>query len=114
MNCQIPRRNFLLDAAAVAAAVLTARFSSAAESDRKGPAVRLGGPVDAGSIDPEEMALAHRKLGYRAAYCPEIALSDRERIDDVSRRLQNTTSFWPKWADGAICSMPIRPNGRPT
>jgi sugar phosphate isomerase/epimerase len=85
MNCQIPRRNFLLDTAAVAAAVLTARFSSAAESDRKGPAVRLGGPVDAGSKDPEEMALAHRKLGYRAAYCPEIALSDRERIGDVSR-----------------------------
>ena len=37
------------------------------------------------AIDPEEIASAHRKLGYRAAFCPEIALRDRERIRDVLR-----------------------------
>jgi hypothetical protein len=33
--------------------------------------------------DPEGMALAHRKLGYRAAYCPGVALDDKERIRDI-------------------------------
>jgi sugar phosphate isomerase/epimerase len=81
----LPRRDFLLGTAAATAAALTSQFASAAEPDRKGPAVRLGGPVDASSKDPEEMALAHRKLGYRAAFCPEVAISDRERIRDVSQ-----------------------------
>jgi hypothetical protein len=86
MICQLlPRRNFLIGTVAAAAAALTPRLSPAAEPDRKGPAVRLGGPVDVNSKDPEEMALSHRKLGYRAAFCPEIALSDRERIRDVSQ-----------------------------
>jgi sugar phosphate isomerase/epimerase len=42
--------------------------------------IRLGGPLFEGGNDPEAMALAHRKLGYRAAYCPGVALSDSERI----------------------------------
>jgi len=46
--------------------------------------VRLGAPVDAGSDDPEAMALAHRKLGYRAAYCPDVKLTDKDRIRAVS------------------------------
>jgi sugar phosphate isomerase/epimerase len=33
--------------------------------------------------DPEELALAHRKLGYRAAYCPSIALDDSTRIKET-------------------------------
>ncbi|MGO9112349.1 MAG: hypothetical protein ACLP9L_24225 [Thermoguttaceae bacterium] len=86
MTCQlVPRRAFLTGAAATAAAMLTSRGSPAGELIRKGPAVRFGGPVFADSKDPEEMALAHRKLGYRAAYCPAMALSDRERIRDVSQ-----------------------------
>ena len=86
MFCRpLPRRDFLTGVAATAVAALAPRLSPAGEPDRKGPAVRLGGPVFVNSKDPEEMALAHRKLGYRAAYCPSIALSDRERIRDVSR-----------------------------
>lgn len=42
--------------------------------------IRLGGPVGGGAIDPEALALAHRKLGYRAAYCPGIPVSDAARI----------------------------------
>jgi sugar phosphate isomerase/epimerase len=41
--------------------------------------MRLGGPVFVQTDDPEELALAHRALGYRAAYAPEVALDDRER-----------------------------------
>ena len=42
--------------------------------------VRLGGPSFAKTEDPEELALAHRKLGYRAAYCPNVSLNDADRI----------------------------------
>jgi sugar phosphate isomerase/epimerase len=42
--------------------------------------IRLGGPSFAKTDDPEQLALVHRQLGYRAAYCPNIAVSDRERL----------------------------------
>jgi sugar phosphate isomerase/epimerase len=42
--------------------------------------VRLGGPSFAKTEDPEELALAHRKLGYRAAYCPNVSLNDTDRL----------------------------------
>src|SRR5687767_1915209 len=45
--------------------------------------VRLGGPSFSKAEDPAELARAHRKLGYRAAYCPAIKLADRERIRDT-------------------------------
>jgi len=78
------RRSFLAGTAATAAATLAARPISAGEPGLKGPAVRLGGPMFVAPKDPEELALAHRKFGYRAAYCPAIALNDREQIRDVS------------------------------
>jgi sugar phosphate isomerase/epimerase len=42
--------------------------------------IRLGGPAFANTQDPEALALAHRKLGYSAAYCPNVALSDSDKI----------------------------------
>ena len=42
--------------------------------------IRLGGPVFARTDDPDELALAHVKLGYRAAYCPDVSLNDENRI----------------------------------
>lgn len=42
--------------------------------------MRLGAPVFVQTEDPEELARAHRALGLRAAYCPEIALTDTDRI----------------------------------
>ena len=51
--------------------------------DRKN-AIRLGGPAFATMEDPREIAQAHRKLGYRAAYCPKIPLEDAARIRAVS------------------------------
>jgi sugar phosphate isomerase/epimerase len=46
-------------------------------------AIRLGGPAFAKSDDPEELARAHRKLGYSAAYCPNVPLNDEARIRGV-------------------------------
>ncbi len=42
--------------------------------------VRLGGPVFGAGDDPEQIALAHRKLQYRGAYCPSVDLKDQPRI----------------------------------
>ncbi len=52
-------------------------FPSEAASSR---ALRLGGPVFVKTEDPAELAQAHRRLGYRAAYCPEVRLEDSRRI----------------------------------
>ena len=48
-------------------------------------AIRLGGPVFNPSDDPVELARAHRKLGYRSAYCPGIALEDKQKIAAVEK-----------------------------
>lgn len=47
--------------------------------------IRLGAPVFHAGEDPEQLALAHRKLGMRAAYCPHVALHDSQRIRDLQR-----------------------------
>jgi len=79
------RRRFLQGSAVAVAGLgrLVAGAASAAEGPTK--SIRLGAPVFNPPQDPEELALAHRKLGYRAAYCPGVALDDRERIGDISR-----------------------------
>lgn len=45
--------------------------------------MRLGAQVFVNSSDPEIIAKAHRELGYRAAYCPEVSLSDKKRIAQI-------------------------------
>lgn len=52
--------------------------SQAAEA--KYQPIRLGGPVFTNAQDPDELALAHRQLGYRAAYCPGVSVNDTARI----------------------------------
>jgi sugar phosphate isomerase/epimerase len=49
--------------------------------------VRLGAPVFGvpKNADPEQLALAHRKTGYRAAYCPAVKLDDADRIRDITK-----------------------------
>jgi len=46
-------------------------------------AIRLGGQIFHQSDDPAELARAYRKLGYRAAYCPGVALEDKQKIKDI-------------------------------
>jgi len=76
MPSPLDRRSFLAAGAAAAAGAL-ARPATAAPS--AGP-LRLGAPVSLPGDDPEALARAHRAKGYRAAYCPNVRLDDRERI----------------------------------
>jgi len=80
------RRGFLKRVAGTAAAAtwLRGNLLGAEPKAAAGPAkpIRLGAPVFgvAKDGDPEALALAHRKLGYRAAYCPPVKLDDQDRI----------------------------------
>ncbi len=82
---RVNRRDFLQCAAVAAASsgglsqTARAAVSSPAPLRRLQP-IRLGGPAFAKTDDPEQLALAHRKLGYRAAYCPSVPLTDESRI----------------------------------
>ncbi len=88
MTQQLNRRDFLQCsvkvAASTAAVAGVASYASLAAEVGTGeahrPAIRLGGPAFAKTQDPDELALAHRALGYRAAYCPNVSLSDADRI----------------------------------
>lgn len=42
--------------------------------------IRLGGPIFLKSDDPAELAREHRRLGYNAAYCPDLKLADADRV----------------------------------
>ncbi len=50
--------------------------------------IRLGGPIFDTPNDPEELARAHLTCGYRAAYCPEVSLSDKEYISELRRAFE--------------------------
>lgn len=81
---ELNRRAFIGRTLGAAAAAATARLSSpvpthAAEPAKSHP-IRLGGPLNVKSDDPEEIALAHRKVGYRAAFCPRVTLKDTDRV----------------------------------
>jgi sugar phosphate isomerase/epimerase len=58
----------------------SALFGPASAAEPRLQPIRLGGPSFAKTDDPEALALAHRKLGYRAAYCPGVSLKDTDRI----------------------------------
>jgi sugar phosphate isomerase/epimerase len=86
------RRHFLAQSARAMAAVIPASLSGsgiAAPQDGQRDAakgtIRLGAPVFDAPQDPEELALAHRRVGYAAAYCPAVSLDDRQRIREIER-----------------------------
>lgn len=78
------RRRFLQQSVATVAgaAWLRAAMAQGAAAAKPKP-IRLGGPVFKAPQDPEGLALAHKKLGYRAAYCPGVGLNDKQRIRDI-------------------------------
>lgn len=83
------RRDFFRKtiAAATAVGLVHPTATTAAEEKKmalKPRSLRLGGPSPVKTDDPEELALAHRKLQYRAAYCPNVALNDGERIRAIA------------------------------
>ncbi len=81
------RRAFLRDSVALVAAGWLAGYGTrrghAQAAAGQEHAIRLGAPVFNAPADPEQLALAHRKLGYRAAYCPGVSLNDTQRIRDI-------------------------------
>jgi sugar phosphate isomerase/epimerase len=77
------RRQFMQVSAAAAATVLVPLAPATAA-----PAIRLGGPVFVKTDDPVELALAHKKLGYHAGYCPNIPLQDSARISALAQAFQ--------------------------
>jgi sugar phosphate isomerase/epimerase len=78
------RRTFIRQSGVLTAAAILTRSTvlanDAITSGAKTQAIRLGGPVFGKTSDPEELALAHRQLGYRAAYCPNVPLKDSAKI----------------------------------
>jgi sugar phosphate isomerase/epimerase len=51
-----------------------------------GTPIRLGGPIFIESDDPDTLAREHRRLGYSAAYCPQIAtLKNPELIRAIQK-----------------------------
>jgi sugar phosphate isomerase/epimerase len=79
------RRSFLrkgLPAVALGAIILPRAGLTAARSNAS--TIRLGGPVHVKTDDPAELAQAHRRLGYGAAYCPNVPLDDSARIRAVT------------------------------
>jgi sugar phosphate isomerase/epimerase len=71
------RRGFLVGVAAAFGGSVSAYSRSRAEATGS---IRLGGPVFVKSRDPEVLAQAHLDLGYRAAYAPDLKLSETDRI----------------------------------
>jgi sugar phosphate isomerase/epimerase len=81
---KISRRDFIETTAAITAGMaLPFSMLGADKPARARKPVRLGGPVFASTDDPEALALEHRKLGYRAAYCPGVSLNDGSRIKAI-------------------------------
>jgi sugar phosphate isomerase/epimerase len=78
------RRSFVQKSIALAATAALAEPASLLPNQAPAAAgpqpIRLGGPMFGAPDDPEALALAHRKLGYRAAYCPNVSLNDTDRI----------------------------------
>jgi len=76
MPFPLDRRSFLAAAGTAMAGATAARAAQAPPA----VGIRLGAPVSVPGGDPDALARAHRAKGYRASYCPDIRLDDRERI----------------------------------
>ncbi len=78
------RRTFL-KTSLWAGAAMTMPFASSFSLEAAAPAtkIRLGGPVFTKSKDPGELARAHRQLGYRAAYCPDVKIGETQRLKAI-------------------------------
>lgn len=84
----LTRRSFIRASTAVLGLTLAGRHCvEGAVTQSKGTktfySIRLGAPIFKKTTDAEELALEHRRLGYRAAYCPNVKLSDTAQIKAV-------------------------------
>jgi sugar phosphate isomerase/epimerase len=90
---QLSRRRFLANSLTIAAAgsavlQLAPGLTAARAAQSKRMPIRLGGPAYAGTDDPDGLAQAHRKLGYSAAYCPNVSLKDGDRVRAYARAFE--------------------------
>lgn len=88
MNERANRREFLGRAVGVLAGGMAGVRAAETSEGVVGGAVRLGGPVFGAGDDPEELARAHRVLGYSAAYCPNVSLSDGAAVKAYARAFE--------------------------
>jgi sugar phosphate isomerase/epimerase len=84
----ISRRTFLAGmgnaaTVSVTCARLVQSNSRAVPDERQRGVMRLGGPIFVKSSDPAVLAQAHREVGYRAAYAPDVKLTDRDQIQAI-------------------------------
>jgi sugar phosphate isomerase/epimerase len=79
----ISRRIFLRNVGSTAAVSAAFAASPAGWAAAPPKAMRLGGPIFVKSTDPGELARAHRALGYRAAYAPQVSLTDKDHIQAI-------------------------------
>jgi sugar phosphate isomerase/epimerase len=79
------RRSFIAMTAAASAPGALLAANSPAPAAAAAP-VRMGGPIFLESSDPAALAREHRRLGYSAAYCPEIAtLKDQDLLNSIQK-----------------------------
>ena len=87
-----PSRRVFLQSALAATAALAAPITRVSRATPPpGPpratprSIRLCAPIFDVPADPEQLALAHRQLGLRAAYCPAVELTDTPRIAEIGK-----------------------------
>ena len=86
------RRQFFQRSGVAAAAGIVSGALARPRREKQPGSIRLGGPALSSSADPDEQAQAHRRLGYRAAYCPGSI--SRTRADPRHRRAPSPGTMW--------------------
>ena len=83
MPNHLSRRAFLGQAGTVAALAVANPVVWGRPGTSPVRPMRLGGPIFLKSEDPAELAQEHRRLGYRAAYAPQVEINDTDRIKAI-------------------------------
>lgn len=83
MTQPFSRREFLSNAGSIAAIAGTSSGLWAKAIAPGARPLRLGGPIFLKSDEPAELAQEHRRLGYRAAYAPQVEIHDTDRIKAI-------------------------------
>jgi len=83
MPNQLSRRAVLGQMGTIAALAMANSPMWGRQNTTNARPLRLGGPIFLKSQDPAELAQEHRRLGYRAAYAPQVEIHDTERIKAI-------------------------------
>lgn len=101
------RRNFIaVSSSALAGFTVLSSGAIGGNNARRG--IRLGGPVFDRFTSPEEWVAVHKKLGYRAAYCPVSPGADSATINAYKTAAAKNELLI---AEVGAWSNPIAPDG---